>query len=239
MPRRTRYSPGTPCWADCITPDLTGSQSFYAELFGWEYVPETPGYQLAVLRGEIVGGFGAAPTGTPPRAAWNVYLATKDAEHTCALVGLAGGRVVMPPVPAGDNGRLFLAVDPAGAAVGFWEGHRAEGVVVADEPGAVSGHELRVPDATRAAAFYGDLFGHRTAPGEEELHLDGAPVARLTEGDAGRPLWLPHFGTADPADTARLAVELGAEPVRPADGRPGLPALLRDPWGAEFGLVQA
>ncbi|MFH8385403.1 VOC family protein [Kitasatospora sp. NPDC018058] len=233
MPRRTRYAIGAPCWADCITPDLSGSREFYSALLGWEFVTESPDYQLAVLSGEIIGGFGAAPAGLPPQASWNVYLATKDADHSCAQVGELCGRVVMPPVPAGDNGRLLLAVDPSGVTVGFWEGSRAEGVVLADEPGAICGHELRVPDASRAESFYGALFGYRLAPGGD-FELDGVAHARVVVSDQGRPLWLPHFGAADPVDTVRRAVDLGARLVRP--GREEAP-VLRDPWGAEFGVL--
>ncbi|MFF9645204.1 VOC family protein [Kitasatospora aureofaciens] len=235
MPRRTGYAIGAPCWADCITPDLNGSREFYSALLGWEFVTESPGYQLAVLGGEVIGGFGAAPVGLPPLATWNVYLATKDAEHSCAQVGRLGGRVVMPPVPAGENGRLLLAVDPSGVTVGFWEGARAEGVVLADEPGAICGHELRVPSATRAEAFYGPMFGYRIGA-DGEFALDGVAHARVVESDQGRPCWLPLFGTADPADGVRRAVERGARLVRPGREEP---PVLRDPWGAEFGLVTA
>lgn len=188
-----------------------------------------------MLDGEVIGGFGAAPAGLPPLAAWNVYLATEDADHCCTRVGLLGGRVVMPPVPAGENGRLLLAVDPSGVTVGFWEGARAEGVVLADEPGAICGHELRVPSATRAEDFYGSLFGYRLGP-EGEFTLDGVPHARVVESDQGRPCWLPHFGAADPAETVRQAVGLGARLVRPGREQP---PVLRDPWGAEFGVVAA
>ncbi|ANP48403.1 hypothetical protein AVL59_01405 [Streptomyces griseochromogenes] len=165
-----------------------------------------------------------------------MYLATKDADHTCVEVRRLGGRVVMNPVPAGDDGRLFLAVDPSGVVVGFWEGHRDEGVVLADEPGAVSGHELRVPDAVRAAGFYGELFGYRLAPRDErlELELNGSGLARVVESDQGRPMWLPYFGAADPADAVRRALAHGATVVRSG---PGEPTVLRDPWGAEFGLT--
>ncbi|WP_031075994.1 VOC family protein, partial [Streptomyces sp. NRRL WC-3742] len=158
MPRRTRSPHGTPCWVDCITPDLSGSRAFYSALLDWEFVTESPGYHLAVLRGRAVCGFGAAPAGLPPRAAWNVYLATDDADLTCERVWHQGGRVVMPPVPAGA-GRLLLAVDALGATVGFWEGERAVGGVLVDEPGALCGHELRVQAAGCAEAFYGELFG--------------------------------------------------------------------------------
>ncbi len=186
-----------------------------------------------MLGGDIVGGFGAAPAGMPPGAVWNTYLATKDADHCCEQVGRLGGRVVMPPVPVGENGRLFLSVDPSDATVGFWEGRRAEGVVLADEPGAISGHELRVPLAATAESFYGALFGYRLTAGGE-FELDGVGQARVVESDQGRPQWLPHVGAVDPGETVRRAVARGARLVRPGREEP---PVLRDPWGAEFGVV--
>jgi predicted enzyme related to lactoylglutathione lyase len=239
MPRRTGYRPGSPCWVDCITPDLSGTRAFYAALFGWEFTEEGVGYQLVRLGGEIIGGLGAAPPGLPPAAMWTVYLATKDADATCAQVRELGGRTVMGPVAAGADGRLSLAVDPSGAPVGFWEGHHDVGVVLADEPGTVCGFELRTPWRERAETFYGGLFGC-TVTGEApslSLELAGSPVARLTRIESGeQPYWLPHFGVLDVADAVARACARGA---LLSHAGPGEPSLLRDPWGARFALVPA
>ncbi|MET7618146.1 VOC family protein [Streptomyces sp. NPDC005408] len=236
MPRRTGYGPGTPCWTDCVTTDLKGAQDFYAGLFGWEYEDEGPGYRIVSLRGEIIGGIGRSPGG-PAGSAWNVYLATKDAEVTRARVLAEGGRVVMGPVSVADNGRLFLAVDPAGAPVGFWEGRRAEGVVLADEPGAVCGTLLSVHRDAQAEQFYGALYGYtadRVAHGRTTLTLGGVPYAELVADPSVSPHWMPLFGAADPTTTVRAALAAGASLVT----RPGGGTVLRDPWGAVFGLVE-
>lgn len=199
------------------------------------------GYQLVRLGGEIIGGLGAAPPGMPPAAMWTVYLATKDADATCAQVRELGGRTVMGPVPAGADGRLSLAVDPSGAPVGFWEGHHDVGVVLADEPATVCGFELRTPWPQRAGEFYGELFG-LDASGTDDapsrsLDLEGVPVARLTRIPPGeQPHWLPHFGVTDVADAVARACADGAV-LTDAAPAPGAPTLLRDPWGARFALV--
>ncbi|WP_051781649.1 MULTISPECIES: VOC family protein [unclassified Streptomyces] len=247
MPRRTSYRPGVPCWVDCITPDLTGAQRFYGDLFGWEFADEGGNYRLAVLDGELIGGLGTAPPGRWSGAAWNVYLATKDADRTRADVEDLGGTVVMGPVPAGEDGRLFLAVDPQGAPVGFWEGHHAQGVVLADEAGAVCGHDLVVPRADAAERFYGGLFGFRTgrrrAEGEDAagdegrltLELHGTAWAGLVEDTAAQPGWIPYIGVRDLAASQAAALAAGAQPV----GRPtGTRTVLRDPWGAVFGMTR-
>ncbi|MCX5177907.1 VOC family protein [Streptomyces virginiae] len=256
MPRRTSYRPGVPCWVDCITPDLTGAQRFYGDLFGWEFADEGGSYRLAVLDGELIGGLGTAPPGRWSGAAWNVYLATKDADRTRADVEDLGGSVVMGPVPAGEDGRLFLAVDPQGAPVGFWEGHHAQGVVLADEAGAVCGHDLVVPRADAAERFYGGLFGFRTgrhqadaadatdtsdaADGADDegrltLDLHGTAWAGLVEDPAAQPGWIPYIGVQDLAASQAAALAAGAQLV----GRPtGTRTVLRDPWGAVFGMTR-
>ena len=47
--------PGTPCWADLATPDLTDARRFYPELFGWTGQvtpePEAGGYTVFLLDG--------------------------------------------------------------------------------------------------------------------------------------------------------------------------------------------
>uniref|UniRef100_UPI002D2199B1 VOC family protein n=1 Tax=Streptomyces sp. NRRL WC-3742 TaxID=1463934 RepID=UPI002D2199B1 len=57
---------------------------------------------------------------------------------------------------------------------------------------------------------------------------------RVVESDQGRPQWLPRFGATDPEAVARRAVALGARVLRAAREEP---AVLRDPWGAEFGIT--
>jgi hypothetical protein len=120
----------------------------------------------------------------------------------------------MGPVPAGGNGRLCLAVDPAGAAVGFWEGGRDEGVVLVDEPGALCAAELHTPAPDTAAEFYRGLYGGT------------GQVIR----SSSRGVWVPFFGTGDPGaeETTRTVLAAGA---RPLGG-----GLFADPLGAVFGL---
>ncbi|MFF5114721.1 VOC family protein [Streptosporangium sp. NPDC000509] len=186
MPRRTAYGPGTPCWVDHITVDLTGAKQFYGGLFGWEFTRENDrGYHLITLRGEIIGGLGPSPMGMTPGSSWNVYLASKDLDHTRTEVGRLGGRVVMGPVPAGEDGRLCLAVDPSGAAVGFWEGGRDEGVVLVDEPGALCACELHTARPDSAEEFYRGLYG------------DVPAVIR----SSSRTGWVPFFGIGDAENT--------------------------------------
>lgn len=237
MPRHEGYSPGVPSWIDHITPDLTGSQRFYAELFGWSFAAEG-GYSMIHSGGEVIGGIAALPLGRESTATWSTYLATKDLDATLDAVPRLSGRVVMGPLPIGRDGRLALTLDPAGATIGFWEGYRAEGIVLVDEPGALSWHVLQTPDPAAAAEYYLSLF-------RDTLSIDDDGVIRGDRDERGEivmadePLWAPCFGTTDLAAQVGRATCLGALAHPNGDGvATGPTTLLTDPYGATFGLRQ-
>ncbi|GAB2916007.1 VOC family protein [Nonomuraea fastidiosa] len=213
MPVHEHYTPGTPCWVDYGALDPAGARAFYGELFGWTF-RDAGGYAFIELDGRVVGGFGRVPAGLP--ASWNTYLATEDAQAAAARVKERGGSVLFGPVPAGDDGRLLLALDSSGAVFGLWEGHRPSGIVLVDEPGTWCRHELWTGDA----ACYPDLHGVEVVPPPEGMG----------------PRWVTFFATADRAETAARAVELGATIVPGApDG--GRATIVYDPWGALLALA--
>lgn len=39
MTEATRHTPGTPCWVSLMVHGLDRTQTFYGELFGWEFSP--------------------------------------------------------------------------------------------------------------------------------------------------------------------------------------------------------
>ena len=236
MPIHEHYETGAPCWVDYGALDPMGARAFYGELFGWTFRTPDPhadagadsgssgGYAFIELAGQVVGGFGRVPPGLP--AAWNTYLATEDAGAVAVRVRALGGRVVFGPVAAGHDGRLLFAIDPAGAAVGFWEGHRPAGVVLVDEPGTWCGHELWSGDP----AFYGALFGADGATSP-----DGLPdtTARDVPASGAGAQWVTFFMTRDRVATVRAAVRLEATIV----ARRRHATIMRDPWGALLALA--
>jgi len=234
MPRRAHYAAGTPCWIDRITADLSATQAFYGDLFGWTFADDAAGYRTALQSGEIVAGFGSA---NGPREFWTIYLASSDLEATQAVVVAAGGTVVLAPMDAGGNGRLFLAIDPGGTLVGFWRGTHDEGVVLVDEPGAACRYELRVTRADAIADFYGAVFGFDLVDDGQGLRfvLDGRTIVDIVEDADIAPHWQVYFGVADRLTAVREALAGGARlSGQNADGS----VAMIDPRGAHFGLQQ-
>jgi predicted enzyme related to lactoylglutathione lyase len=93
-------------------------------------------------------------------------------------------------------------------------------------PGAPSWVDLSTPDVEASVAFYGDLFGwEATEAGPAEETGGYRMFSYLTVGDTDA--------------TVQRAQELGATVlVPPNDIPPGRMAMLADPYGATFGIVQ-
>ncbi|WP_164416071.1 VOC family protein [Streptomyces salinarius] len=194
--------------------DPTGARDFYAAVFGWEFRREgSRGYHLILLGGEIVGGLGPSPAGPRFGSAWSVYLAAKDLDAAQLRAERHGARVLAGGVPAGGNGRLSLAVDPVGAPFGLWQGAHDEGVVLVDEPGALTGAALHTPRPGDSAAFYREVCGAH--PSTERADV---------------PRWVPSFGVRGTGAFGNRARAAGARSLAPG--------LFADPWGAVFAVTE-
>jgi predicted enzyme related to lactoylglutathione lyase len=91
------------------------------------------------------------------------------------------------------------------------------------------------------------VLGEPSDHGFERIRLlsdeqERATVQRLTGGpDALRPQWICYARVSDIADTVQLAVKLGGRVLVPTHRAPNQTstAILEDPTGAAFGVVQA
>lgn len=246
------FTDGAPCWVDLSTPDLAGARRFYGELLGWTFDEpraEFAGYVNARRDGRLVAGVMPSPPGSGMPAAWGVHLKSSDLDETARRIPGAGGAVVMPRHPVGTLGSMLLATDPTGAFFGVWEpaGHR--GAELFDEPGAMCWHEVNTRDPDATDAFYSAVFGHdplRHTCDEIDYAMyqrDGRIVAgrmKMTAdwGDAP-PHWLTYFVVAH-ADAAVDRVRaLGGKLVAgPVDSPHGRSAVVADPYGAAFAIIQ-
>jgi predicted enzyme related to lactoylglutathione lyase len=113
-------------------------------------------------------------------------------------------------------------------------------------PGKVVWHDLVTPNPDKSRAFYGQLFGwqfEQISDGYVLARSDGRPVAGMARVDAvGQPShWLPLVSVKDIAraqETTRAADGKVALDAFELPGR-GRVAVLKDPQGAAFGVLQS
>lgn len=248
MPTRdTAWPAGTPCWIDYGAADIDAAKAFYTDVLGWTYTggePEYGGYLTCRTKGHAAAGM--APQmdpDEPPR--WTTYFATDDADAAAARISEAGGTVAVQPMDVGPMGRMAIALDPQGQPFGLWQAGQHTGATIFNEPGALVWNEAAVDDPDAARAFYGSVFGFRFdeiegAGGYTTFATGDRPLGGLGAHAPGHPKgWTSCFSVGS-ADGAVAAVEKGGGKVTgPAQDTPyGRIAVVEDPWGAPFSLMQ-
>ena len=254
MPARTSYLQGTPNWVDLQTTDADAAKAFYGTLLGWTFddqpMPEGQVYSMAKLGEENVAAIAPqspdmAAAGVPPM--WNTYLAVDSVDEAVTKVEAAGGQIAMAPFDVMNAGRMAFVLDPGGAAVGLWQAGQHIGATRVNEPGAVLWNELITADPAGSTGFYQQVVGLTTSDMEMEgqkytvFEAGGQQVGGTTPPQMpGVPNhWHVYFATADADATAAKATELGGSVlVTPFDSPVGRMAVLRDPQGATFSIIQ-
>ena len=250
--RDTRWPAGTPCWVDVSVDDVPKAIAFYQALFGWDIElggPEVGGYSIAHQDGRIVAAVSPKMGAPDAPSAWTTYLATDDADATAAKIKGAGGQVLAGPMDVMEEGRMAVAMDPAGAVFGLWQGGNTTGLQVANEPGALVWSEHMSRDFGGSKAFYQAVFGY----GYQDMSGDGFKYAMLMVDDhevggigeypEGTPAempaaWATYFAVTDTDAAAAKVTELGGRVVQPASDTPyGRIAVVADNHGAVFSVI--
>jgi uncharacterized protein len=255
MTVHTAYRQGTPCWVDIQTTDQAAAKEFYGQLFGWHFddrpMPQGPVYSMAQIGGQNVAAIAPqteeqTAAGMPPM--WNTYLAVDDVDAATALVADAGGQVAMEPFDIMGSGRMSFVADPSGAFVGLWQAGQHIGAQLTNEPGTLTWNELVTSSPDTALPFYEKVLGVQavtTAMGPEysytTFQVDGQQVGGSTppqmEGVPNH--WNVWFAVESADATVARAQELGSQVVvEPMDMPVGRMAVLRDPQGGHFSLMQ-
>jgi uncharacterized protein len=108
--------------AHVIHVEVTGKdgpalQSFYGNVFGWQFDTNNPGGYGLFRDGDITSGIGAAQDGGPGQVTF--YVHSDDPAGTLAKVEAAGGRVIMPLTEVAPETNIALFADPEGHIVGL------------------------------------------------------------------------------------------------------------------------
>ncbi len=249
----TAYVPGMPCWTDLGTSDAAASRAFYASLFGWTFDvggPELGGYTVCLQERRAVAGLMPGEDDAP--ASWNTYFAVADTDAAVDRVIRAGGKVAMGPMEVADLGSMVFALDPVGNSFGMWQADSHHGAQLVGEHGSMVWQELATRDLPSAEAFYCEVFGFasdaietRGGAAYRVLKVSDVPVGGLlqmtdTWPDGLPSQWMTYFLADDAAEVAERAAERGGSAiVAPFDSGYGTVAVIQDPQGATFAVIQS
>jgi predicted enzyme related to lactoylglutathione lyase len=253
MTKATVAVANKPVWVELSTPDAAASRDFYAKLFGWKVEviqdPQYGGYGMARIGDQDAAGIGPKQSPDAPTA-WAIYIGTDDVDRLADKVKAAGGTVVAPPFDVGDQGRMAVFQDPTSAIISAWQAAAMRTFAV-DQPNSYGWAELNARGLEKAIRFYETVFGwtHTTSEAEgdsppyTQFQLDGQNIAGAMEMNPQTPAgvpsyWMAYFSVADVDRSFQQAVQAGGrEMVAPQDYPGGRFAIVSDPQGAAFGLM--
>lgn len=248
MPTRdTAWPAGTPCWVDYSAPDVDAAKSFYADALGWTYTEpaaEFGGYFNALSGGRLAAGMGPQMEEEHPPA-WVTYFSSDDAQESADRITANGGTIIGGPHPIGTLGHMVVALDPQGHVFGVWQPLEFPGITIFNEPGSLVWNEAAVADPAAAREFYSAVFGFtfdeiEGMDGYSTFKKDAGALGGLGGVTPGAPQgWSTSFSVASVDDTV-ATVERGGGKVTMAaqDTSFGRFAVVEDPWGAGFSLMQ-
>lgn len=250
MPAFPTPPTGGPNWFELVTSDPDAAVAFYTGLFGWEHLsfgPEYGNYGQFLRNGVPIAGVGPILEPEQP-AGWFVYLQSSDVEATAEAVQAEGGTVVIGPREVGDQGRMAVAADPAGAAVKFWQPGAHAGTGLTREHGTPVWFELLTRDYDAAVAFYTNALGWdaHTMADEPALRYttlgegdDAVAGIWDVSGEAGiGSTWTVYLGCDDVDASAAQVAQLGGSILAaPADSPYGRWGTVADPLGSEFRIM--
>jgi uncharacterized protein len=245
------YEHGIPSWVDHSSPDPVKAGAFYSGVFGWDVQegdPEFGGYAMATKDGRNVAGIG--PQQGPGPSYWGTYVNVDSADDVTEKVRASGGTVMVEPMDVGEEGRMAVFADPAGAMFGVWEPGRMKGAGLVNEEGSLGWNELVTSDVEGSKVFYGAVFGwahdsHEGGPpgGYTEWKASGRTMGGMMAKPPGMPAGIPsywgvYFIVSDVDATVAKAKELGGDVFLPAfDSPQGRMAGIVDPFGAMFSVI--
>ncbi|WP_363320420.1 VOC family protein [Pseudonocardia sp.] len=208
--------PGDVVYASLWTPDADRARAFYGAVLG------------------DLGRLGIAAD--PQRSGLFCGYAVADVDAAVTVVRAAGGTATEPVDDHG--GRVADCVDDQGLAFAVFQGP-GPAVTVPEYA------ELRLPDATRARAFYGTVLGWGFAPNEFRTGfwngtVDGERTRPRTGLDGGHavPTVVPTFAVPDLAAATTAARAAGGTTDEPVTARFGRMASCTDDQGTPFLLLE-
>jgi predicted enzyme related to lactoylglutathione lyase len=255
-PASTEHHVGKVVWADLVTPDLGAAEKFYGGLFGWQFQVVQTGssdYALAMFDGRPIGGLiqKPVPAGEHRQSAWLTFIAVRDVDVVKRTAVAHKAKVLVDSKTYEGRGRQAILADPEGAVFAIVASSSGDSPDYLADPGEWIWSSLHAKDAGNEAAFYQDIFGYdvydlASDDGLEHVILSTDDVARASanqhpDGTSQRHAhWLNYVRVESANDAATKAVSLGGKVlVQPhPDRHGGLVAVLADPAGAPFGVME-
>ncbi|MBI2522719.1 MAG: VOC family protein [Bdellovibrio sp.] len=240
-------------WENLATFDIEVAKKFYQCLFDWEVTSIPTGeygsHCFFSANGSDVCSVSEIKNihNHQPYSQWVPYISVPSIKECSDKSRRAGGRVIGPISPVADGGQTAVLTDPTDATFAIWHPTRMI-ETSASTAGMPCFHELLTSNMDIAGMFYANVFDW--SPRAENFgdityilfDAAGTTVASMmgVPGKDVHPRWVTYWRVQDCDKSIKKALELGGNIAKTVDiiKRRGRYAVLTDPLGAVFGIMQ-
>ncbi len=229
------------CWHG-ISTNVDLGKAFYPSVLGWGVAADSEGPPTFVAPGGDVAHL-QAPENTPP--SWCSFLSVADVDASTARAAAEGGGLLVPPTDLSVGGRFSVVTTPSGGVFGLYQACE-EDDVAAPGPGSVRWVELQSTAVEQDVAWFASVFGFSSRVEEMEagpyhvLEADGVARGGVMASRVDGSVFTAWVQVDDIDATLAKVGAHGGQTLTPAftDASGRRMAVVSDPGGASFGLVQ-
>lgn len=245
------------CWMEHASPDPAATSRFYSTLFGWQEaeVPQDPveGYRILEKDGLWLAGVWPMTPRQLDQAhlgRWIPFVRVEDLRATLQRALKMGARQQGIERVVPDFGRAVVLEDPQGVLIALWQPDPLPAADYVGTEGQPCWFEIATPDGKASRRFFTEVFGWEVVGGEDEsqdygiLKNQGIAIGgmqEITEAYGGAPAQcLPYLAVRDCEAMILMAKEEGGHVALVPTELPGIGihAMLEDPSGAVFGILE-
>ncbi len=240
--------PGKFVWTELVTYDVAMSETFYGQLFGWQF-DEEGDYRVAWLGEEAVGGLIYRARVNPEgKSRWIAYVSVEDMGAVKTALQEAGAEILADSRQVAGLGELVVFADGEGAVFGVIDTAVSDPGDYLADIGDWIWIQLFSRDADRASRFYELVGGYQRVEVAQSLGTwllvrEGYARAVVSTIAAqhrdASPAWVPFVRIADMRATLDRVHALGGRTlVAPrADLYDNRVALIEAPDGSAVGVL--
>lgn len=235
---------GQVVWHDLVTPDLAGSQAFYAQVFGWQFTTIGDEYLLISKDGITLGGMAELNT-RGRNSHWLGLISVTDIDSAIKHTQTAGGKVLVDKTYIDGRGDVAVLQDPQGAVFALITAVKGDPAMLSAKNDQWLWQEVWSDDPSTSQAFYRQLASYQA----DQKSINGHDYAFFRTGDQAAfgfvkksdpqigNTWVNYIKVENVnAAVAKVTQAGGTILMAPSvDIRQGTVAIISDPFGA--GLV--
>ncbi|MGB2079754.1 MAG: VOC family protein, partial [Vibrio sp.] len=229
---------GQVIWRDLVTSEPEKVQSFYHDLFGWDFEAISDDYSIIRYQGVAIGGIARLPSDNIS-SYWLPVLSSDDLSQTLNQAKTSGAKVLIDSTNLKGRGDIAVIQDPQGAVFSVLDTVSGDPTQLPATAGNWMWQEVWSDDQDQSQGFYQQLAGYTAKERQFKnvayryLEIDNTPAFGVvqTPNDEVPNTWVNYVRVDDVEQTLKTLQALGGEVLMAPtpEVRNSSVALVRDP----------